>query len=90
MTNLYFKRKIKKFSSPWVFVKGTFFDNRLTGKATIRYSNGAELEGEPNSTKEETMKFIDELDSTKVIAALEQSFAPKFQQELGTQRSLEA
>lgn len=60
LTNLYFKRKIKKFSSLWISATGSFVDNRLSGKATIQYSNGARLEGEfTNGEIEGFCRFTD-------------------------------
>lgn len=46
LTDLYFKRKAKKFTSPWMSAEGTFKDNRLQGKVLVKYVNGAELEGD--------------------------------------------
>lgn len=46
LTELYFRRKAKKFEAAWKQVTGTFKDNRLTGKATVVYANGAVFEGE--------------------------------------------
>ena len=45
LTNLYFKQKMKKFSSQWSKYSGGWRKNRCEGKGTIVYSNGAILYG---------------------------------------------
>lgn len=46
LSNLYFKNKVKKFSSDWVSYSGQFHENRIDGKGRIKYFNGAQLFGE--------------------------------------------
>lgn len=46
LTELHFKRGVKKFTSPWMTAEGSFTDNRLQGTAHIRYANGADFLGE--------------------------------------------